>query len=94
MNYLTVFSIFNTCGRIFVGFGSEQLRSKINRPWCLALSAALMAMAFLLLQLGPALLAACAALVGFGLGGSFALQAVLIEEIFGPKERHSGCGWL
>ena len=23
--YLTVFSIFNTCGRIFVGFGSEAL---------------------------------------------------------------------
>lgn len=88
VNYLTIFSIFNTCGRIFVGFGSEALASKVPRPCFLAISAALTAVAFLLFHLGAALLAPCAGLVGFALGGSFALQAVLIEEIFGPKARH------
>eukprot|EP00913_Durusdinium_trenchii_P000921 g852.t1 len=49
--------------------------------------ATLMTLAFLLLHLGEALLAVSAALVGFALGGSFALQAVLVEEVFGPKVR-------
>ncbi|CAK9074958.1 unnamed protein product [Durusdinium trenchii] len=86
VGYLTVFSIFNTCGRIFIGFGSESLKARVNRPWFLAISATLMTLAFLLLHLGEALLAVSAALVGFALGGSFALQAVLVEEVFGPKE--------
>jgi len=84
--YLTVFSIFNTCGRIFIGFGSEALKGRLNRPWFLAISGSLMTAAFLLLQLGESLLALCAGLVGFALGGSFALQAVVLEEVFGPKD--------
>ncbi|CAL1155671.1 unnamed protein product [Cladocopium goreaui] len=84
--YLTIFSIFNTCGRIFVGFGSEALKAQVNRPWFLAISATLMTVAFLFLHLGKSFLAFSAGLVGFGLGGSFALQAVVIEEVFGPKE--------
>ncbi|CAJ1381361.1 unnamed protein product [Effrenium voratum] len=84
--YLSLFSVFNTCGRIFIGFGSESAKDWLNRPWFLGISACLMTLAFVLLQLGEVMLAPAAGLVGFGLGGSFALQAVVIEEIFGPKE--------
>ena len=83
---LTAFSICSTLARIFAGFGSEYLKEGLNRPWFLALAATVMTLACLLLQLGPSVLTLCAGLVGFGMGTCFALQAVLLEELFGPKE--------
>ena len=84
--HLTILSIFNTYGRICCGFGSETLKSHLGRPWFLAIAAALMALAFCMLQLGNSFLALSVGLVGFALGGSIALTGVVLEEVFGPEE--------
>ncbi|CAE7357472.1 NFD4 [Symbiodinium natans] len=84
--YVTIFSIFNTFGRVFIGFGSESLKGTLNRPWFLVGASLLMSLGLALLELGEDFLGFSAAAVGFALGGTFALQAVVIEEIFGPEE--------
>ncbi|CAE7461052.1 MCH1 [Symbiodinium pilosum] len=84
--YVTIFSIFNTFGRVFIGFGSESVKQTLNRPWFLVISSALMSLGLAVLQIGEGFLGFSAAAVGFALGGTFALQAVVVEEIFGPEE--------
>jgi len=82
-----VFSVFNCSGRIFYGFGSEALRSRIQRPWFLCLTCAIMTVCMLLLVLGQQwLLLPVTAFMGLSLGGTFAVQAVIMEELFGPTD--------
>jgi len=84
--YVSIFSIFNTFGRVFIGFGSESLKERLNRPWFLVGSSALMSLGLAVLEMGEDFLGFSAGAVGFALGGTFALQAVVTEEIFGPEE--------
>ncbi|CAE7520101.1 NFD4 [Symbiodinium sp. CCMP2456] len=84
--YVSIFSIFNTFGRVFIGFGSESLKGTLNRPWFLVGSSALMSLGLAVLEMGEDFLGFSAGAVGFALGGTFALQAVVTEEIFGPEE--------
>lgn len=84
--YVTIFSVFSTTGRVVMGFGSESIKSKINRPWFVSFCAFMMAIGMTALRFGEAALAPAAALAGFSLGGGFALMAVVVEEIFGPAQ--------
>eukprot|EP00930_Biecheleria_cincta_P010824 TRINITY_DN11316_c0_g1_i1.p1 TRINITY_DN11316_c0_g1~~TRINITY_DN11316_c0_g1_i1.p1 ORF type:complete len:563 (-),score=106.29 TRINITY_DN11316_c0_g1_i1:85-1773(-) len=82
---ITIFSVFNTVARVLFGFGSESLKGRINRPWFLVFSGSLMTAGLLFINLDASLLGLVAACIGFAMGGVFALQAVLVEELFGPK---------
>lgn len=81
---ITVFSVFNTTGRVAMGFGSEALKRRVNRPWFLCALAFSMSVAFALISWQSSTLSLATAVIGFCLGGTFALQAVVIAEIFGP----------
>eukprot|EP00928_Gymnodinium_smaydae_P085014 TRINITY_DN68311_c0_g1_i1.p1 TRINITY_DN68311_c0_g1~~TRINITY_DN68311_c0_g1_i1.p1 ORF type:complete len:518 (+),score=23.85 TRINITY_DN68311_c0_g1_i1:213-1556(+) len=83
---VAVFSVANTSGRILYGYGSEAIRGKVNRPWFLGMSCLLITTCMVLMHFGQSTLVLVSALMGVSLGGTFALQAVIIEEVFGPTD--------
>eukprot|EP00931_Biecheleriopsis_adriatica_P105440 TRINITY_DN80002_c0_g1_i1.p1 TRINITY_DN80002_c0_g1~~TRINITY_DN80002_c0_g1_i1.p1 ORF type:complete len:518 (-),score=72.57 TRINITY_DN80002_c0_g1_i1:61-1614(-) len=85
---IAIFSVCNSMSRVLFGFGSERVKGTINRPWFLVASAAVITFALALppLHLGAWTLGLVSGGIGFAIGGTFALQAVVVEEIFGPKD--------
>eukprot|EP00928_Gymnodinium_smaydae_P016043 TRINITY_DN15981_c0_g1_i1.p1 TRINITY_DN15981_c0_g1~~TRINITY_DN15981_c0_g1_i1.p1 ORF type:complete len:276 (-),score=31.03 TRINITY_DN15981_c0_g1_i1:593-1420(-) len=83
---VAVFSVANTSGRIIYGYGSEAVRSRVNRPWFLSLSCIIICFSMLAVHLGESALISVSGLIGFALGGLFSLQAVIMEEVFGPRD--------
>eukprot|EP00928_Gymnodinium_smaydae_P086459 TRINITY_DN7058_c0_g2_i1.p1 TRINITY_DN7058_c0_g2~~TRINITY_DN7058_c0_g2_i1.p1 ORF type:complete len:518 (-),score=71.70 TRINITY_DN7058_c0_g2_i1:305-1663(-) len=83
---VAVFSIANASGRVIYGYGSEAMKSQVNRPWFLSLSCLIMFSCMFIVHLGESALVLVSFLIGFALGGSFSLQAVVMEEVFGPKD--------
>eukprot|EP00928_Gymnodinium_smaydae_P066622 TRINITY_DN495_c0_g1_i5.p1 TRINITY_DN495_c0_g1~~TRINITY_DN495_c0_g1_i5.p1 ORF type:complete len:224 (-),score=48.06 TRINITY_DN495_c0_g1_i5:271-879(-) len=83
---VAVFSIANTTGRVMYGYGSEAMKRQINRPWFLSLSCLIIFSCMFTVHLGASALVLVSGLIGFALGGTFSLQAVVMEEVFGPKD--------
>eukprot|EP00928_Gymnodinium_smaydae_P066615 TRINITY_DN495_c0_g1_i10.p1 TRINITY_DN495_c0_g1~~TRINITY_DN495_c0_g1_i10.p1 ORF type:complete len:218 (-),score=39.64 TRINITY_DN495_c0_g1_i10:297-887(-) len=83
---VAVFSIANTTGRVMYGYGSEAMKRQINRPWFLSLSCLIIFSCMFTVHLGASALVLVSGLIGFALGGTFSLQAVVMEEVFGPRD--------
>jgi len=84
---VTMFSVCNSVGRVLLGFVSDVLRGRVNRPWILCFSTIFGAFGMITLPImGEPALMPVAAILGLANGGIYALQAVLTEELFGPKD--------
>jgi len=84
--YVSIMSIANCLGRMFVGFFSDRYARTIPRPFFLVLSIALFSCSNFLLAFADrsALYAGCL-LSGFAYGSYAALNPALIAEFFGIK---------
>lgn len=85
--FVTIIAACNAGGRMFFGWASDALRSKLSAPDLIALCGAMIALSHLLMGLGSDLsvvYVGCV-LTGTGFGGLFSLNPKLCPELFGYK---------
>lgn len=87
--YTSMYSVFNCCGRLLVGYASERALHAwgVGRPVFLALVCLLAAgtAALAALVSSPVVLLPCAVLMGVAFGGCWALMPALASELFGLR---------
>jgi len=86
-SFVAVISCFNSLGRLVFGNVSEALKGRVHRTVMLVVSAVLLAMSYTLLSvIGSSSVWLVGSLIGFGYGGLWGVQPVILCEIFGDQD--------
>ena len=93
---ISLFSVFNACGRLAAGFGSDRFRRHVSRPTLFACAVGLMGLSHLLLLLAhlTPLLYVAVVIAGVAYGALWALLPTIVGELFGLRAFASTyCGY-
>jgi len=93
--FITMFSVFNTFGRLTVGILSDQYLKKFSRTAWLCATASLMALTQVLYLVSTIPMIFGVIMVhGLAYGGTFAVIPTLISEFFGLKHFGANYGFI
>eukprot|EP01121_Diplochlamys_sp_Union-15-3_P020437 TRINITY_DN7977_c0_g1_i1.p1 TRINITY_DN7977_c0_g1~~TRINITY_DN7977_c0_g1_i1.p1 ORF type:complete len:279 (-),score=25.05 TRINITY_DN7977_c0_g1_i1:4-840(-) len=92
LTFVALFSVFNTLGRMLVGFLSDRFLDRMNRCWWLAICGAIMSFTLFYFSFSTVSMMYFGVItLGLSYGGVFCMVPILTSELFGLV--HFGANW-